>query len=270
MLPRPPYPPPQAVQAALQGLPLSAWWFFPRLDSTNAYGLAWAEAGAPDGCLVLAEEQTHGRGRLGRRWYTPPGAALALTLVLRPLPPEQPYLNRWAVWGGLAVALALERVVGLRPRLKWPNDVLLGGRKVAGVLAEALWQGQRPAAVALGIGVNIAPQAVPPAAAVDFPAGSVAQAAGAAVDRWALLRATLEALLAWRTQVPTPAFLTAWEERLAYRGQRVRALLPDGRALHGTVLGLTPQGMLRLATPQGQQVLPASVTHLRPEDEGDA
>ena len=265
MLPQPPYPPPDEIQAALHGLPLGAWVYFPQTGSTNAYALAWAEAGAPDGCLVLADEQTQGRGRLGRRWYTPPGAALAFTLVLRPLPPEQPHLSRWAVWGGLAVTLALERTLGLRPRLKWPNDVLLSGRKVAGVLAETLWQGDRPQAVALGIGVNITPQAVPPAASVDFPAGCVAEATDAPVNRWALLRAILQDLLAWRTRVPTPAFLAAWEARLAYRGERVTATLPDGATLRGTVLGLTPQGGLRLQTPQGERIIPASVAHLRPE-----
>jgi len=261
----PPFPPPEDLRWALRGLPLSAWWYFPAVGSTNAVALTWAEAGAPDGCLVLADEQTQGRGRLGRRWYTPPGAALAFTVLLRPLPDEVPALSRWAVWGGLAVALALERQWGVRPRLKWPNDVLLEGRKVAGVLAETLWQGDRPRAVALGIGVNLAPQAVPPEAWLDFPAGCVADAVGRPVARWAFLRFVLETLLAWRTRVPTKAFLEAWEARLAYRGQPVQATLPGGEWVQGVVEGLTSQGALRLRLPSGAvRVLRDTVTHLRP------
>ena len=264
MFPLPPYPPPETVQDALRGLPLSAWLYYPRTDSTNARALAWAEAGAPDGCLVLADAQTHGRGRLGRRWYTPPGAALAFTWVLRPLPAEVPFLARWPVWGALSVALALERL-GLRPRLKWPNDVLLYGRKVAGVLAETLWQGEAPQAVALGIGVNVAPEAAPPDAQVDFPAGSVAAALGRPVERWPLLRAILRLMLAWRARVPTPALVAAWAQRLAYRGQRVRVTLPQGETVAGVVLGLTPQGALRLRTAEGERTIRDAVAHLRPE-----
>ncbi len=262
---KPPFPPPEDVRRALRGLPLSAWWYFPAVGSTNAVALAWAEAGAPDGCLVLADEQTQGRGRLGRRWYTPPGAALAFTLMLRPLPVEVPALSRWAVWGGLAVALALEGHLGLRPQLKWPNDVLLDGRKVAGVLAETLWQGDQPRAVALGIGVNLAPQAVPPEEWLDFPAGCVADAVGRPVARWAFLRSVLEILLAWRTRVPTTAFLEAWEARLAYRGQPVQATLPDGERIQGVVEGLTPQGNLRLRLSSGEvRLVRDTVAHLRP------
>lgn len=270
MLQVPPFPPPEEVRRALQGLPLSAWWYFPSVGSTNAVALAWAEAGAPDGALVLADAQTQGRGRLGRRWYTPPGAALAFTLILRPLPAEGPTLSRWAVWGGLAVALALEGAWGLRPQLKWPNDVLLDGRKVAGVLAETLWQGDRPQAVALGIGVNLAPSAVPLEAGLDFPAGCVAQAVGRPVARWPFLRRVLEALLAWRTQVPTAAFLQAWEARLAYRGRAVQATLPGGESIQGVVEGLTPQGELRLRLPWGEmRVLRDAVAHLRPAEGPD-
>ncbi len=253
---------PIAVRQALHGLPLAAWEYHARIGSTNDRALAWAADGAPDGCLVLADEQLAGRGRAGRRWHTPPGAALALSLLIRPLPPERPFFSRWSALAALALTEALA-FWGVFPKIKWPNDVLLQGRKVAGVLVEAVWQGETPQAVVIGVGVNVSSNAVPPPQAVDFPASSVAEALGHPVDRWALLRRFLERWLAWRPYLGHPAFLRAWERRLAYRQQPVRVMLDNATEIQGVVQGLAPDGGLRLATPSGEQVI-HHARHLRP------
>ncbi len=251
-------PPP--LRAALHRLPLCAWRYWPTVGSTNDEALRWLDAGAPEGCLTLADEQTQGRGRGARRWWTPPGAALAFSLVVRPLPHEQPHLPRFTAWAAVALAETLAHDYGLQPQVKWPNDVLLGGRKVAGVLAEARWEGEHLRGVVVGVGVNLAPQAVPPASALDFPATSVAHALGDSPPRWRLLAALLRRMMAWRFRLGSRAFLQAWEARLAYRGQMVYANGHLGR-LHG----LDNQGRLRLQLPSGAWLtLSALQGHLRP------
>ncbi len=249
-------PPP--LQRALHALPLTAWRFYPVTGSTNDEALAWATAGAPEGCFVLAEEQTRGRGRQGNRWWSRPAAALTFTFIARPLPGERLYPGRFTAWGAIAVAETLE-ALGLSPALKWPNDVLLEGRKVAGVLAEAAWEGERPAAVVVGLGVNLAPEALPPPGATDFPAGCVADALGFSPPRWEFLVAVLRRMLWWRYRLSSPAFLQAWESRLAYRGQCVQA-----GQVRGVLLGLDAHGGLRLRLPSGHtQTLYALEGHLR-------
>ena len=251
-----------ALQNALRGLPLPAWRFYPRTGSTNDEALAWAARGAPEGCLVLAEEQTRGRGRQGSRWWSHPEAALTLTLIARPLPSETDHLPRFTAWAAVALAETLAAAHALPAEVKWPNDVLVNGHKVAGVLAEAVWEGDRAAAVVVGVGVNLAPESVPPAEAVDFPAGSLADALGHTPPRWPLLAAFLRRMLHWRYRLHTPAFLQAWENRLAYRGRTVRA----GEHV-GVLLGLDARGGLRLRLLNGKtHTVFAFSGHLRAVD----
>src|ERR1700731_1016213 len=104
--------------------------------STNAVAMEMARAGAPEGLVVVADHQTAGRGRLGRSWESPPGASLLASILLRPvLPPARLALCAGAV--ALAAADACAALTGVEPRLKWPNDLVVGGRKLAGILAES-------------------------------------------------------------------------------------------------------------------------------------
>ena len=146
----------------LSRLPVPAYRYLESVTSTNDLALAWAEDGAPDGALVIADTQTAGRGRMTRRWLTPPHSALALSLVLRPNPQEAARLALFSPLGGLALSTALEEQFNLQPQIKWPNDVLLDGKKTAGILAESVWQDGSVQAVVLGIGVNVSPLSVPP------------------------------------------------------------------------------------------------------------
>ena len=244
------------ITAHLSPLPLGPLEFHPSLPSTNDLAAERLESGSPDLTLIVADEQTAGRGRMGRRWHTPPGAALAFSLVLRPAPTTPLWTH--APLGALAVHSALTGGYDLPAEIKWPNDVLVGGRKVCGILAEAHWQGDRLAGVVLGIGVNVAPEAVPPGE-LPFPAVSVADALGGPVDRWALLAGILSELLAWRAKIGSPGFLQAWEKRLAYRGREVLV-----GAHRGILAGLTPEGALRLRTEAGEIAIPAGELSLRP------
>lgn len=243
------------LKRVLVDLPIGDIRYFASIDSTNTEALRWAEAGAPDLALVVANEQTQGRGRAGRRWFTPPNSALALSLVLRSPAPK--LFFRLTALGTLAICQALHQDLGLTCQVKWPNDVLLAGRKVAGVLVEAAWRGDYAEAIVIGMGLNLSPAAVPPDAAILFPATCVEAESGRPVDRLALLHSILESTLAWREQLDTPHFLQTWEEQLAWRGEWVQ-ILSNGETekpaqiYEGTLLGLDADGAIRLRQADGR------------------
>jgi BirA family biotin operon repressor/biotin-[acetyl-CoA-carboxylase] ligase len=254
----------KTLRTALAGLPLAGLRFFDSTGSTNDEALAWAAQGAPDLALALADEQTSGRGRMDRKWFTPRGTALAMSLILRPTPDERAHPTRTT--GLLAVSLTESlRKRGLAPLIKWPNDVLLNGRKVAGILVESTWTGDHLDALILGMGVNVLEGAVPPAEALLFPATSIEHELGQAVERPALLRDILSALLEWRPRLGTGALVKAWDENLAFRGQQVRVEAGGGQVVTGEVLGLESDGGLSLRSEHGKCVtVQFGEVHLRP------
>jgi BirA family biotin operon repressor/biotin-[acetyl-CoA-carboxylase] ligase len=216
--------------------------------STNSDLLAAARDGAPEGTVLAAEVQTAGRGRLDRRWTCPPRAALSFSVLLRP--DGVPAVARgWIpLLAGVAVAAGLRAQAGLDASLKWPNDVLVGGAKIAGILAE-----QAGDAIVLGIGINVTTRRdelpVPHATSVVL--------AGAAPDREQLLVAVLGELETWYRR--WVAAVAAGPPVLA--GTVLAGTVPAGTVLAGTVLagpGGDPAGLraeyLRLSATVGQQV----------------
>jgi BirA family biotin operon repressor/biotin-[acetyl-CoA-carboxylase] ligase len=211
-----------------------------RTGSTSVDAHALALAGAPHGTLVTAGEQLDGHGRQGRRWHAPPGSALLCSLLLR----EPPALLSLAA--GVAVAL----LVGESATLKWPNDVLLDGRKVSGILVEGRPQ-QRWAV--LGIGVNVA-------VALDELPEELRDSAGTLGLGPDAIEPLLERLLAlledWLIR-PAPQTLAAWRARDALLG---RELAWSGG--HGTGAGIDERGRLLVHTDGGQLALDAGEVHL--------
>jgi BirA family biotin operon repressor/biotin-[acetyl-CoA-carboxylase] ligase len=238
---------------ALLDIPLGEVRFFKKTSSTNDLALAWAGNGAPDRALVYAEEQTSGRGRGRRRWFTPPGSSLAFSLVLHPLIGEGRSVARYSGLGAVAVCVALEKL-GLHPEIKWPNDVLIRQRKVSGILAEATWMGEQLESIVLGIGVNISPEAVPASELVDFPATCVEDELKNPVNRLDFIGEILRALFFWQSHLSKDEFLTAWESRLAYCGERVSVQMSEGRVKNGRVAGLDKDGSLLLQVDDGQVI----------------
>ncbi|NPA06376.1 MAG: biotin--[acetyl-CoA-carboxylase] ligase [Chloroflexi bacterium] len=254
-------PPPPIWQQAFAGLPIPAWRWYRRVSSTQDVAWAWAELGAADGVLVAAEAQTAGRGRAGRRWYSRPGASLTVSVVARPFAEEQPWLSRYTAWAALAMADALASW-GVNVRIKWPNDLLLDGRKIGGVLVELHWRAAQPEVAILGVGVNLSPEAVPRPEQLDFPAGSIAGLRKVRIPAPTLAAQFWRAWTAWRGRLTSFAFLAAWDARLAYRGQWVEVRAGHER-WRGILLGLREDGALRLRTPSGERAV-WQVDHLRP------
>ena len=232
-----------------------------------AEAAAWAAEGAPHGAVVTAGHQSAGRGRHGRAWAAEPGESLLFTVVLRPtLPPDR--LSWVPLAAGLAVADAVERVAGVPAQVKWPNDLMLGGKKSGGLLAEAVHGARdRTPVVVLGIGLNVNQQAFPPELAEK--ATSVALEAGRPVERAALLAALLDALERRYDALAAgdeDALIHAFERQMHGLGQPVGVRYPGtARApLEGVVLGVAPDGALRLETPGGERRLYAGEVTLAP------
>lgn len=226
------------------------------VDSTNRVLAARARAGAAHGTVLVADQQSAGRGRLGRTWEAPAGSSLLVSVLLRPaLAPEQAHLVTMAA--GLAAAEACEAVAGVRPALKWPNDLLVGDRKLAGLLAESILDGGRVEAVVLGMGLNVQWLGTVPAGGIDL-----TEAAGRPVDRLTLLWAWLERLerrcadLGERTMVD-------YRAACGTIGRDVRVEQAGGQTV-GRAVAVGDDGRLVVEHPGGTLVVTAAdVVHVR-------
>ena len=253
------------LHQTLLSLPLGGLRYFESIGSTNDEALAWAMHGAADFSLVLADEQTAGRGRAGRKWVTPRGAALAFSLILRPSASESASPSLVTGLGAVAIVDAL-RSLGLIAQIKWPNDVLIHGKKVAGLLAETSWSGDKPEAIILGIGVNVFAASLPPPAELSFPATSIETELGQIPERFDLLRNTLQLIVYWRERLAGGELLEAWNQSLAYKGQQVRVWKGMEPALSGIADGLEADGSLRLRSAERGKFVTVHFgeMHLRP------
>ena len=202
----------------------------------------------PEGAVAVSEHQTAGRGRLGRRWEAPPASSILCSVLLRPPPPRQ--LPELSLVGGMATARTVERAIARPAEIKWPNDVLVGGRKVAGVLAEA-----RGAGVVLGIGVNVNQTAGELPAEPRAPTASLFTVDGARRARAALLAELLfdlEQLYADWLESGLGSLAAELARRDCLRGRHVSVGSVSGRAV-----GIAPDGRLELDS-HGERVLVAS------------
>jgi BirA family biotin operon repressor/biotin-[acetyl-CoA-carboxylase] ligase len=233
--------------------------------STNADLVVQARSGAPHGSVLVADHQTAGRGRLGRTWQAPPGSALLCSILLRPAAGAVVHGAVWAV--ALTAQSAVAALTGVTPELKWPNDLMVGERKLAGVLAEGVIDPDDPltlSGVVVGIGLNVAWAEPPPGVAAR--AITMEELGGHVVDRRVLLArmlTDLAPLLAlWAAD---PHELEArYRTRLATLARRVRVDLGN-RELAGTAVDVTPEGLVvRLDDGTDQVVLTGDVIHLRP------
>jgi BirA family transcriptional regulator, biotin operon repressor / biotin---[acetyl-CoA-carboxylase] ligase len=231
---------------------------FEELDSTNRYLLDQARSGAPDGLVAVADVQTAGRGRLDRRWEAPPGSSMLVSVLLRsPFDDGAAHAGRAVMAAGVALTRAVEQVADVRAGLKWPNDLVVGDRKLAGLLAE-----RDGDAVVVGTGCNVNWESFPPELAASATACNVE--AGRRVDRDALLTAFLSEFA--DALADHAAVLDTYRDRLATLGRRVRVEQPGGGSLEGEATAVTDEGALVVRDDTGTDhtITAADVVHLRP------
>ena len=228
---------------------------FDEVHSTNDLAKRYLEQNVQDGLVLIADSQTQGRGRLGRAWHSAPGVGLYLSVVLKPRL-ETEHLPQLTLLAGLATVIAVNSFAGQKARLKWPNDILLNGKKLAGVLCEYCLPAQGDPAVILGIGVNVNH------AAQSFPedlraiATSLRIETGNRFDRQALLLAILRNLdHEYETYLlgGEQSVLKKWSDHTDMFGKKIR-ITKGPAVIHGTALGLDSWGKLRVRTETGEEV----------------
>ena len=238
-------------------------------DSTNARAFELAERGAAEGTVVIAEQQTAGKGRMGRRWASPAGVNLYCSVILRPpiLPRYAPHLT---FVSAVAVARAMNETGRVKAELKWPNDILIGGRKVAGLLNEMSAETEGIHFVILGIGANLNMTADQFPDDLRYPATSLLLAGGSPVSRLAMTRSLfyhLEELYTLYLREGFAPVRQAWEELCPLHGKQL--VVNQGETTTtGIMAGLDPDGALLLQTEGG--IVKILTGDVRPLDNADA
>jgi BirA family biotin operon repressor/biotin-[acetyl-CoA-carboxylase] ligase len=240
--------------------------YYQDLDSTNRVAWELACQGATEGIAVLAERQLSGRGRQGRTWHSPAGVGLYSSLLLRPaLPPDQVQLLTLAV--AVAVARAISAQALLSPKIKWPNDILIGEKKVAGILTEAEADAERIAHVVVGVGINVNHTTAQLGRPLEARATSLRIEVGHSVERSALAAQLFCELEIWYERLKgrdSSGILSEWRRNSATLGRQVRVFLGQ-TTVEGTALDVTNQGALLVEQRDGSRMVlhAGDVEHLR-------
>lgn len=248
----------QQVMAAASHLPVKKWEYYQSIPSTNTEGLRLIhEHQLTETTLLLAEEQTAGRGRFSRQWHSRPDDSLTFSLVLPDmgaLPQEQTGLT--ALAGAAAVLEAIQHTTPLLPQIKWPNDVLVNSKKACGILAEAVWDGSTLRGVVLGVGINVGLSSLPPADLLRYPATSLQAETTTPLSREDLLISFLERFFHWLPQLGTHAFIDYYQNHLAFKQESVNIFNEAGqKTQQGIVQGIDSQGNLILLDRNGKTIV---------------
>lgn len=253
------------LQVVTRGLRLgSPLHTYGRLGSTNDVAAKLANDGAPEGTLVTAEEQIRGKGRQGHHWHSPPGVGIWMSVVLRP-DISTVQAGGLPLLAALAVTHAINEITGAQARIKWPNDVTMNGLKVSGILGESAVEGTRVRYAILGIGINVNLSAdeIPPDLAQT--AGSIQMATGRTWRRVAVAGKVLGALDRYYDEYCQTGFsglMDKFRECSDLIGRTV-SLERKGQSVVGTVVDLSPEGALILATDAGTRHVQVGEASLR-------
>ncbi len=228
--------------------------YFESLDSTNRKAYELASHGAKEGEIVIAESQTKGKGRLGRSWFSPPYVNLYLSIILRPqILPQQASLI--TLMAAVATANAIERASGITPSIKWPNDILIRGRKVAGLLNEIQSETDRIHFIILGIGVNLNADEEMFPKELRSMATSIKREKGGTISRRDFLSLLLQQLEEWYAlfqEKGNQPILEAWRERARIQGKPVR-VTSFRETLSGVAIDIDSDGALLMRTDTGKE-----------------
>lgn len=226
--------------------------YFPEIDSTNVYAKQLAEQGGGEGEVIFAETQARGRGRLGRHWVSPAFLNLYFSVILRPclMPAQAPQITLMAA---VALADAVTAFLGNPPAIKWPNDILVGGKKLAGILTESSCNSERIEFVILGIGVNLNYPVTLMPEGIRERATSMLALTQSPISREAFARRLIQDLDRCYGELQVAGFgslAPRWEARFGMRGKRVRAEM-TGQTVMGRAKGLDRDGALLVEDDEG-------------------
>ena len=244
-----------AWKSRLEEMPLGDIYLYQEIGSTNQEALDLAQHGAPQFTLVLADSQTAGRGRQGRSWVTKEGKALAFSLILYPdagmITPEN--LGKLSGLGALAVVEGINKTCQLDGLIKWPNDVLVNGKKVCGILVDLHWKGAKLDSAVIGIGINVFKGSVPDDIELIFPAASLEDFVEGEISRLDLLFQVVNSILKWYPMITSKDFLNTWRRNLAFQNQEVMLISGENILDQGEVLGLDEEGGLIIRSSSGEK-----------------
>jgi BirA family biotin operon repressor/biotin-[acetyl-CoA-carboxylase] ligase len=260
----------QLLNQHLSGLPIGPVYFFESIDSTNDEAARLLRTGEKHLAVIVADEQTRGKGRSGRHWYTPKGAAIAFSMVL-----DHNWLSGFPAGniipqltglGAIAVCDVLEQMFSLHPAIKWPNDVLVNGKKLAGVLVESGWRGNRLESVILGIGLNVYHTSTPPDLHISLQATCVEECIATRylegnslhlpqINRLELIKEIITSILSWLEKLNGIEIRKRWEELLAYRGEFIKVEYPAPvQPVEGVISGLGVDCSLKICDLNGEEI----------------
>ena len=223
------------------------------VGSTNDIALEAARSGAEDGLVVWAQQQSKGRGQRNHTWESQPKSSLTFSVLFRPNQEELTFLGRFTALGALAVGRAVQAKTGGEAQVKWPNDVLLNGKKICGVLAETDLQAGNANAVVVGVGANLLPGAFRENSAMNYPASDILSETGCSLDAKTWLWAILEAMEELRELLPGDAFVREWNERLAFKGEMKSIRNHKGETGLFRLLSVLSDGSLLVEDADGQE-----------------
>lgn len=244
----------ESIRSFLQGSLISEVHALKTVDSTNNEAKRWAHQGAPHGSLFVADEQTGGKGRLGRVWKSPAGSGLWFSVLLRPkAAPEQ--VTGLTLTAGLSVAKAIQKLTGCKAQIKWPNDVVIGSQKVCGILTEMAAEMESVEYVIPGIGINVNTESFPEE--IAYKATSLFLSTGKKWSRAQLLGAVLsemEALLCRQEQAGAEAILEEYRKNCVSIGRQVSTQRGNIQ-LSGIAEDVTESGELVVRQANGTRIL---------------
>lgn len=233
--------------------------FHNSLGSTNERASELIDSDIDYG-IVVTENQSAGKGRGNRSWEMKPGAGLAISYIIKKLIPKENALGYLAGLGALATSYSLEKMTDLSPSIKWPNDLLINGKKFCGILSEGFWKGNELEAYIIGIGMNISPDAIPEN--VNFPATAIENHIDTLIDRGDLIENTSSILLKLLNNSNSELVINEWENRLDFRGKVVQIVKNGSVECTGVLSGLDEFGGIIIKTDDKEKTFYYGELHL--------
>ena len=242
------------IENQLFGLGIDKIEYFKQITSTNDAASQWLNSGAQGRYFAVADEQIMGRGRDGRKWETPPNSALAFSLAFSR--EHMPIENFALVNGYVSVAICktLEKHFNLEVKIKWPNDILLNGQKLSGILTEAKWQANQLQHLIIGIGINVASSSIEQSSQFQYPATYLNAWLAKPLPRSDLIGKFVASIFKGFEQENNRNLLKQWESRLAYRNEKVELLRANKNKMIAILIGLDSNGRIRLRDENGQEI----------------